>query len=77
MAAVLAPTAELADILDTSFCILPTAMAVAIADRLDGVAALLWDGTHLEASSRWPTEIPTLANEPSTGDLPEESPVGR
>lgn len=77
MAAVLAPSAELADILDTAFCILPIATAIAIADRLDGVAALLWDGTRLVGSSRWPTEIPTLPDEPSTGDLPEASPAGR
>ena len=50
---VVAPSAALADALDTALCILPIAEALQCA-RAAGAEALLWDGTAFHATPGWP-----------------------
>jgi thiamine biosynthesis lipoprotein len=50
---VVAPTAALADALDTALCILPISEALQCA-RAAGAEALLWDGAAFHATPGWP-----------------------
>ncbi len=51
---VIAPSAALADVLDTALCLMPTAEGLALVETLPGVAALVWDGQQFHRSQRWP-----------------------
>ncbi|MBA3686543.1 MAG: FAD:protein FMN transferase, partial [Planctomycetes bacterium] len=52
-AAVIAPTAAIADGLDTALCLLDPDEALALCTRL-GVEALLWDGMRFRQTAGWP-----------------------
>jgi thiamine biosynthesis lipoprotein ApbE len=51
---VIAPNAALADVLDTTLCLMPITDGLKLVESLPGVAALLWDGQQFHRSSRWP-----------------------
>ena len=50
---VVAPTAALADVLDTALCLMPIAEALQCA-RAAGAEALLWDGAIFHSTPGWP-----------------------
>ena len=52
-AVVLAPSAALADALDTALCLLPVAEALAVAQRA-GAEALVWDASGQHTTPGWP-----------------------
>ncbi len=51
---VIAPTAAMADGLDTALCLMPVAEALKLVASLPGVSAELWDGEQIHASPGWP-----------------------
>jgi thiamine biosynthesis lipoprotein len=51
---VIAPTAALADGLDTALCLMPIADGLKLVATLPGVSVELWDGEHVVASPGWP-----------------------
>ncbi len=51
---VIAPTAALADGLDTALCLMPIAEGLKLVASLPGVSAELWDGEQVLASPGWP-----------------------
>lgn len=51
---VIAPTAALADGLDTALCLMPIAEGLKLVASLPGVSAELWDGEQILASPGWP-----------------------
>jgi FAD:protein FMN transferase len=51
---VIAPTAALADGLDTALCLMPIADGLQLIATLPGVSAELWDGEQVVASPGWP-----------------------
>ena len=51
---VIAPTAALADGLDTALCLMPIADGLKLVATLPGVSAELWDGEQVVASPGWP-----------------------
>ncbi len=53
-ATVLAPSAGLADGLDTALCLMAVEEGLALVAKLPGVSALIWDGARFHASPGWP-----------------------
>ena len=51
---VIAPNAAMADVLDTTLCLMPSAEGLALVNSLPGVAALIWDGQQFHRSPLWP-----------------------
>ena len=51
---VIAPSAALADVLDTALCLMPIAEGLALVETLPDVVAMMWDGQQFHRSQRWP-----------------------